>query len=210
MEKTFKDRRFIKSLLKYFLQGLFYVVPIGVTIYLIVWLVVRIDGIITLDFPGLGLIAILVGITIVGFLGHFFVSYLRPLDRAMEKTPLIKLVYTSMKDMMSAFVGKKKQFKTPVLVKMGEGLEIERMGFITQEDLSEIGIGNDKAAVYFPFSYGINGQVMIVPKKKITQIHASSSDVMKFIVSGGVTNVESTEKQKLLLKKTNDEKDLFK
>ena len=198
MEEIAKDKSFLKKLIKYFLQGLFYLVPIGVTVYLIIWLVVKIDGIINLAFPGLGLIAILVGITVIGFLGsHFFVSYLRPLDRAMEKTPLIKLVYTSMKDMMSAFVGKKKQFKTPVLVTMGEGLEIERMGFITKDDLSDMGISNDKAAVYFPFSYGINGQVMIVPKKNITIIHASSSDVMKFIVSGGVTNVESTNKTHL-------------
>ena len=196
MEEIGKDKRFFKTLIKYFLQGLFYVVPIGVTIYLIVWLVIKIDGIIPLDIPGLGLIAILIAITVIGFLGsHFFVSYLRPLDRAMEKTPLIKLVYTSMKDMMSAFVGKKKQFKTPVLVKMGEGLEVERMGFIMKDDLSEMGIVEDKVAVYFPFSYGINGQVMIIPKKNITPIHASSSEVMKFIVSGGVTNVESTEKQ---------------
>lgn len=196
MEETGKDKRFLKTLIKYFLQGLFYVVPIGVTVYLIVWLVVKIDGIIPLDIPGLGLMAILISITVIGFLGsHFFVSYLRPLDRAMEKTPLIKLVYTSMKDMMSAFVGKKKQFKTPVLVKMGEGIEVERMGFITKDDLSEMGISEDKVAVYFPFSYGINGQVMIIPKKNISRIHASSSDVMKFIVSGGVTNVESTEKQ---------------
>ena len=198
MEEIAKDMSFLKTLIKYFLQGLFYLVPIGVTVYLIIWLVVKIDGIINLDFPGLGLIAILVGITVIGFLGsHFFVSYLRPLDRAMEKTPLIKLVYTSMKDMMSAFVGKKKQFKTPVLVTMGEGLEIERMRFITKDDLSDMGISNDKAAVYFPFSYGINGQVMIVPKKNITIIHASSSDVMKFIVSGGVTNVESNNKTHL-------------
>ncbi|MFT6166781.1 MAG: putative membrane protein [Vicingaceae bacterium] len=196
MEETGKDKRFLKTLIKYFLQGLFYVVPIGVTVYLIVWLVVKIDGIIPLDIPGLGLMVILISITVIGFLGsHFFVSYLRPLDRAMEKTPLIKLVYTSMKDMMSAFVGKKKQFKTPVLVKMGEGIEIERMGFVTKDDLSEMGISEDKVAVYFPFSYGINGQVMIIPKKNISRIHASSSDVMKFIVSGGVTNVESTEKQ---------------
>ena len=195
MEDINNDKRFFKTLIKYFLQGLFYVVPIGVTVYLIVWLVVKIDGIITLNIPGLGLIAILIGITLIGFLGsHFFVSYLRPLDRAMEKTPLIKLVYTSMKDMMSAFVGKKKQFKTPVLVKMGEGVEVERMGFITKDDLSEMGISADKVAVYFPFSYGINGQVMIIPKKNISIIHASSSDVMKFIVSGGVTTVESTEK----------------
>ena len=196
MEETGKDKHFLKTLIKYFLQGLFYVVPIGVTVYLIIWLVVKIDGIIPLDIPGLGLMVILISITVIGFLGsHFFVSYLRPLDRAMEKTPLIKLVYTSMKDMMSAFVGKKKQFKTPVLVKMGEGIEVERMGFITKDDLSEMGIGDDKVAVYFPFSYGINGQVMIIPKKNISRLYASSSDVMKFIVSGGVTNVVSTEKQ---------------
>lgn len=196
MEEIGNDKRFLKTLVRYFLQGLFYVVPIGVTVYLIVWLVVKIDGIINLDIPGLGLIAILIGITLIGFLGsHFFVSYLRPLDRAMEKTPLIKLVYTSMKDLMNAFVGKKKQFKTPVLVKIGEGLEVERMGFITKDNLSEMGISTDKVAVYFPFSYGINGQVMIIPKKNISIIHASSSDVMKFIVSGGVTNVESTERE---------------
>lgn len=196
MEEISNDKRFFKTLIKYFLQGLFYVVPVGVTIYLIVWLVVKIDGIINLDIPGLGLIAILVGVTLIGFLGsHFFVSYLRPLDRAMEKTPLIKLVYSSMKDLMSAFVGKKKQFKTPVLVKMGEGIELERVGFITKEDLSELGISADKVAVYFPFSFGINGQVLIIPKKNISTIQASSSDVMKFIVSGGVTNVESTENE---------------
>ena len=196
MEEISNDKRFLKTLIKYFLQGLFYVVPVGVTIYLIVWLVVKIDGIINLDIPGLGLAAILVGVTLIGFLGsHFFVSYLRPLDRAMEKTPLIKLVYSSMKDLMSAFVGKKKQFKTPVLVKMGEGIELERVGFITKEDLSELGISADKAAVYFPFSFGINGQVLIIPKKNISTIQASSSDVMKFIVSGGVTNVESTENE---------------
>tara|TARA_B110000046_G_scaffold29074_1_gene30317 strand:- start:58 stop:675 length:618 start_codon:yes stop_codon:yes gene_type:complete len=202
MEDSVKDKRFLKTLIKYFLQGLFYVVPIGVTVYLIIWLVVKIDGIIPLDIPGLGLIVILMSITIVGFLGsHFFVSYLKPLDRAVEKTPLIKLVYTSMKDMMSAFVGKKNQFKTPVLVKMGGGIEVERMGFITKDNLNDMGISSDKVAVYFPFSYGINGQVMIVPKKNVTRIRASSSDVMKFIVSGGVTNVESTEKQ---IEKTTD------
>ena len=196
MEEISNDKRFFKTLIKYLLQGLFYVVPVGVTIYLIVWLVVKIDGIINLDIPGLGLVAILVGVTLIGFLGsHFFVSYLRPLDRAMEKTPLIKLVYSSMKDLMSAFVGKKKQFKTPVLVKTGEGIDFERVGFITKEDLSELGISADKVAVYFPFSFGINGQVLIVPKKNISTIQASSSDVMKFIVSGGVTNVESTENE---------------
>ena len=121
----------------------------------------------------------------------------------MEKTPLIKLIYSSMKDMMSAFVGKKKQFNAPVLVKMGDMIEFERLGFVTKEDLSDLGISSDKVAVYFPFSFAISGQVLIVPKKNISVVHASSADVMKLIISGGVTNVESHDELK---KNENDEK----
>lgn len=191
-----KDQRLWKALAKYFLQGLFYLVPIGVTIYVIIWLVLKIDGLIDLEIPGLGLVVILIVVTLVGYLGtHVFFAYLRPFDRAMEKTPLIKIIYTSMKDMMSAFVGKKKQFNTPVLVKMGEMVEFERLGFVTKSDLSELGIGSDKVAVYFPFSYAISGQVLIVPKKNVSIIQASSSDVMKLIISGGVTSVETQENE---------------
>ena len=202
-EQFKKDRRLWKALAKYFLQGLFYLVPIGVTIYVIVWLVLKIDGLINLEIPGLGLIVILIVVTIVGYLGtHVFIAYLRPFDRAMEKTPLIKIIYSSMKDMMSAFVGKKKQFNAPVLVKMGEMVEFERLGFVTKSDLSELGIGDDKVAVYFPFSYAISGQVLIVPKKNVSVVHASAADVMKLIISGGVTSVEPHDDEK-----TQDEKD---
>lgn len=206
-EQFKKDRRFWKALAKYFLQGLFYLVPIGVTIYVIIYLVLKIDGIIDLPIPGLGIIVILIVVTLVGYLGtHVFFSYLRPLDRAMERTPLIKLVYSSMKDLMSAFVGKKKQFNAPVLVKMGGGMEFERLGFVTKSDLSDLGISEDKVAVYFPFSYAISGQVLIVPKKNISVVNASSSDVMKLIISGGVTTVESHEEEtNELIKKEENE-----
>lgn len=191
-EQFNKDKRLWKAVAKYFLQGLLYLVPVAVTIYVIIYLVLKIDGLINLEIPGLGLVVILVFVTVVGYLGsHFFINYLRPLDRAMERTPLIKLIYSSMKDMMSAFVGKKKQFNAPVLVKMGEMIEFERLGFVTKTDLSDLGIGEDKVAVYFPFSYAISGQVLIVPKKNVSVVHASASDVMKLIISGGVTSVES-------------------
>ena len=187
--------RIWKVLVKYFLQGLFYIVPIAVTIYVIVYLVVLLDSLINLDIPGLGIIIILIAVTLTGYLGtHFFLKYFSPFDRAIEKTPLIKIIYTSMKDLMSAFVGKKKQFKKPVLVKMGAGIEAEKLGFITKSDLSDLGIEGDKVAVYFPFSYAISGQVMVVPKKNITLLNASSTDVMKLIISGGVTSVENTKK----------------
>ncbi|KAA3650412.1 MAG: DUF502 domain-containing protein [Bacteroidetes bacterium] len=197
-----KESNLAKKLIKYFVQGLFYIVPIAVTIYVIVYLILLIDGIVNLDIPGLGLLIILVGVTLIGFIGTYFLAYFKPFDRAIESTPLIKLIYTSMKDLMNAFVGKKNQFKKPVLVKMGGDFEAERIGFMTKEDLSDIGIGNDKAAVYFPFSYAISGQVYIVPKKNISPIDASSSDIMKLIVSGGVTSIEKN-------KNKHDEKNTF-
>ena len=187
-----KESRFWKVIAKYFLQGLFYILPVTVTIYVIAYLVILLDGIISLPVPGLGILIILIAVTLVGYLGtHFFLSYFRPFDRAIEKTPLIKIIYTSMKDMMSAFVGKKKQFKHPVSVKLGEGMEVERLGFITKDNLDELGIGDDKVIVYFPFSYAISGQVFIVPRKNVTRLNASSSDVMKLIISGGVTSDDS-------------------
>jgi uncharacterized membrane protein len=190
-----KESTLFKKLVKYFLQGLFYVVPIAVTIYIIFYLIMLIDGILKLDIPGLGILVLLVGVTIIGFVGTFFLGYLKPFDRAIESTPLIKLIYSSMKDLMNAFVGKKNQFKNPVLVKMGEGFEAERIGFVTKENLNELGIGDDKIAVYLPFSYAISGQVYVVPKRNITPIDASSADVMKLIISGGVTNIESKDKK---------------
>ena len=78
---------------------------------------------------------------------------------------------------------------------MGGQLELERMGFVTKKDLTHMGISMDKVAVYFPFSYGINGQVIIVPKKNVTPINASAADVMKFIVSGGVTTIETFDSE---------------
>lgn len=185
---------FYRSIAKYFLQGLFYLVPISVTIYAISYSVILLDSFISLDVPGLGILVLFVAITIVGFLGtNYFIRLLKPFEKTIENTPLIKIIYTSMKDLMSAFVGKKKQFKRPVLVKMGEGIEMERLGFVTKKDLSDLNISGDKVAVYLPFSYAISGEVCIVPKKNVTPIEASSSDVMKMIISGGVTTVKQKD-----------------
>ena len=109
-------------------------------------------------------------------------------NKILEKVPLLKIVYSSVKDLLSAFVGKKKRFTKPVLVKM-EG-EVERIGFITQRDLTHLGVSADKIGVYIPFSYAVTGNLIIVPKSNVTPIDGSSADIMKFIISGGVTSIE--------------------
>ncbi|MFM2136484.1 MAG: hypothetical protein RL021_1884 [Bacteroidota bacterium] len=195
----------MKRVLNYFLQGLLLVVPISVTIWILVRAILWIDGLLPfqvpihlpgtqeIDIPGLGLLTIFLVISLLGYASS---RYLRnPLfsyfETLMEKAPLTKLIYTSVKDLIQAFVGEKRRFNRPVLVRLEKESDINRVGFVTQEDLTDLGITRDKVAVYLPFSYGFNGELIILPKENVTPIDASGTDMMKFIISGGVSSVEN-------------------
>ena len=182
----------MKNIINYFLQGLLYIVPISATIYIVYLIFSKIDGILPFNFPGLGLIVIILLITAVGFIGSAIIA--SPLNalfqRILNRAPLIKTIYTSVKDMMNTFVGKKKGFSEPVLVKLYENSTIERIGFITNEDIEGLNIKEGKVLVYMPHSYAISGQLFVVEKKNITHIDKSSSDIMKLIISGGVTEID--------------------
>jgi uncharacterized membrane protein len=188
-----------KSLLQYFLQGLLYIGPLTVTIYAIYVTFQWLDGFLYhyieqyfgVKIPGLGLLTVLIAITFVGFLGSriVFRPFVAMMDKAISGAPLIKIIYTSVKDLLSAFVGQKKRFSQPVLVKVSADGELEKVGFITNEDLSELGISEKKVAVYLPHSYAWSGNLFIVPAKNVTKINASATDVMKYIISGGVTKL---------------------
>lgn len=185
----------MKKLISHFFQGLLFTVPIAATIWVLFKLFGFVDGIIG-DFlpspmPGVGLLVILILITFAGYLGTTFVSapILNLLERTIEKTPLIKLIYSSVKDLISAFVGEKKRFTQPVLVTINKETGLQQIGFITQNDLSEIGLGKEKIAVYLPFSYSFMGGLFIVPRENVSPIDSSGTEMMKFIISGGVTEI---------------------
>ena len=183
----------MKKFINYFLQGLLYIVPITVTLYVVYWTFQKIDGILPFQFPGLGLIVIILLITLIGFVGSVIIT--SPINaffqRLLKRAPLLQTIYSSVKDLMSTFVGKKKGFNTPVLIKLYENSTIERIGFITNEDLSSLGIKNGKILVYLPHSYAFSGQLFVVERSYIKPIDASSAEIMKLIVSGGVTEIEN-------------------
>ena len=178
----------MKRIAGYFLQGLLYTAPIGITLYLFYLTFEFLDNLLPFKVPGIGILIILAGITIIGFLGQLIIS--QPIRaffyRLIERMPLVKVVYSSIKDLLSAFVGKERKFTSPVLVKISANQDIERMGFITQKSLEELGI-EDKIAVYIPSSYGLLGDLYIVPKEHVTPIDIHPAEAMKFIVSGGVS-----------------------
>ena len=183
----------MKKIINYFLQGLLYIVPISVTLYVVYWTFQKIDGILPFQFPGLGLIVIIALITFIGFAGSVIIA--SPINsffqRLLRKAPLLKTIYSSMKDLMRTFVGKKKGFNQAVLIKLYENSTIERLGFITNENLSSLGIKGGKILVYLPHSYAFSGQLFVVEKSYVTPIDKPSSEIMKLIVSGGVTEIEN-------------------
>ena len=183
----------MKKIINYFLQGLLYIVPISVTLYVVYWTFQKIDGILPFQFPGLGLIVIIALITFIGFAGSVIIA--SPINsffqRLLRKAPLLKTIYSSMKDLMGTFVGKKKGFNQAVLIKLYENSTIERLGFITNENLSSLGIKGGKILVYLPHSYAFSGQLFVVEKSYVTPIDKPSSEIMKLIVSGGVTEIEN-------------------
>lgn len=192
---------FSKRVMYYFFQGLLYIAPITLTIWGVIAIFDFIDGLL-IDYldsllkrhiPGLGIIVLLIAITLIGLLGStlLFKPFIAYFDQLFTKAPLIKIIYSSVKDLVSAFVGQKKRFNEPVMVKIGKGYDIEKIGFITNKDLSFLGVANQKVAVYLPHSYAWSGNLFIVPAENVTPIDASATDVMKFIISAGVTNLET-------------------
>ena len=186
----------MNNIKNHFLKGLLYIVPVAVTFWVLVEVYRLLNGIIGRFLPGnwqyLGILALIVIITLFGYLGSVIIT--NPINsffqRLLKRAPLLQTIYSSVKDLMSTFVGKKKGFNTPVLIKLYENSTIERIGFITNEDLSSLGIKSGKILVYLPHSYAFSGQLFVVDRSYITPIDRPSSEIMKLIVSGGITEIE--------------------
>lgn len=184
-------KRTLRKITGYFIKGLLLITPIGITI----WVVYQSIQYFRSLFPGeywlIGIPLIILIITLLGFLGTVFIQtpITQFVDKTLERIPLVKFIYTSVRDLMSAFMGNEKRFSKPVLVSMQTDGGVYKLGFITQKDLSSLGISEGKSAVYMPHSYNFSGNLFIVDNHRITPIEGSSEDIMKFIVSGGVTRL---------------------
>ncbi len=184
-------RKALRRIINSFFQGLLLIAPLSITVFVIYKLLVFIDGLLPMRIPGLGLLIIIGSITLIGFMGAVVIK--RPIalifNNVIERIPLIKILYTSISDLLSAFVGQKKKFTEPVMVILSRENNIRKLGFITERDLSSIGISDQFVAVYLPHSYNFSGNMFIVAADQVVPVEANSAEFMKFIVSGGVTKV---------------------
>jgi uncharacterized membrane protein len=175
-------------ILRYFFSGMVFIVPLLATAYFIFISFRWLDDQLNLPYPGLGFIIILTVITIIGYLstnyifktlGHWF-------DAGMNRIPLVKIIYSTVKDLLGAVVGDKRKFNKPVLVRINKENDLHQIGFVTQSDLSELGL-HEMVVVYFPHSYAFSGYHFFVPRENIKPLKISGPAAMKFIVSGGVS-----------------------
>jgi len=197
-----------KSIIKYLLQGLLVIAPIAVTMYAIYWIVSTVDNWLPIfrqpvkDFEGhiigyevknygLGFVIVIVSVILIGYLSSFFIQsrIFSLFYKWLEKTPGVKYIYSSVRDFFEAFAGEKKKFDKPVLANVDD-TDVWRIGFITQKDMTHWGLRNH-LAVYIPMAYSIAGNVYILPSNRVKPITSvTSSDAMKFAISGGVTHVD--------------------
>ncbi len=179
----------MKRLLGYFLRGLVLTVPLVVTVWVCYSVFVKVDGWLRLPLPGAGFVSTIALITFIGAIGSSLLtrSLVGWVEDLLSRLPFVRLLYTSTKDVLSAFVGEKKRFSQPALVELGLGNEVRVLGFLTQASAQRLG-HDTSVVVYVPHSYAWSGQMLVLPTERVKLLTTDSAEFMAFVVSGGVTD----------------------
>ncbi len=183
-------RRLLRECPGYLLRGALVTGPLVLTAYLLYFAFRTLDQLLPLGIPGLGLVISLLLVGLVGFFSSNMIGagILQATEQFLQRVPLIKLVYSSIKDLINAFVGEKKSFDKPVLVRLSADSQVRALGFATRDGLPGLGLG-DYVSVYFPQSYNFAGNLLLVPREWIEPANVSSRELMTFVVSGGVSGL---------------------
>ncbi len=188
-----------KSIGKTLITGIITVVPIVLTLYLLYWLAVSSEQVMgralqwalpsVVYFPGLGTIAGLVLVFLVGLLMKAVL--VRQLfafgESIVYRLPIIKSVYRAIRDLFDFFSPKKEHFDRVVIVNVND---MEMIGFITQDDPQRLpsSLRNpDSVLVYLPMSYMIGGFTLLIPKKDIKPCQMNMEEAMRFVLTAGIT-----------------------
>jgi uncharacterized membrane protein len=191
-----------RSISKTLLTGFITILPVVLTGYLLYWLVTSTETALgnvirlvlpeSLYWPGMGTIAGLLVVFLVGVLMHAYV--VRRLfawtEQVLYHLPVIRTVYRSIRDFLDYFSpARKQEFKQVVAVTLGEtGMQV--IGFVTQartERLPADYRGDDSVLVYLPMSYMIGGYAILMPRSAVRPLDMSMEEAMRFTLTAGVT-----------------------
>ena len=190
----------MKQLQKIFLQGLMTFLPMAVTIYIVYAGVLIVDNllgntlrtILPVYVPGLGFLLTIVIIFMLGLLLNNLITggIFQKFEQKLTEVPLIKVVYSPLRDLMNLFSkGGKESMKSVVLVDIGDG-GLRAMGVVTRENFKDLPAieaqAEDRISVYIPMSYGLGGFTILVPRSKITPVDMPIEKAMSLAITGWV------------------------
>ncbi len=198
-----------KSIGTTLITGIITVLPIVLTIYLLYWLVVSSEQVMgaalrwalpeVFYFPGLGTIAGLVLVFIVGLLMKAVL--IRQLfafgEEILYHLPIIKTVYRAIRDLFDFFSPKQENFGRVVIVNFNN---MEIIGFVTQEDpqrLPESFRNKDSVLVYIPMSYMIGGFTLLIPRADVRPCQLNMEEAMRFALTAGITGKNEDTKSRI-------------
>ncbi|HKQ25218.1 MAG TPA: DUF502 domain-containing protein [Burkholderiales bacterium] len=191
----------MKFIGRIFLTGIFTILPILATLYLVFWLIAAVERFLgsqlLLLLPdeyyraGMGLLAALVVIFLVGLLmrAWLFRQLIKVGERLLLKIPLIKVVFRALKDLFGLFSDEKNSEALQVVSVQLPGTEMRLLGFLTRSDFSDMpkGVGNENdVAVYLPMSYQVGGYTVLVPRNQVTSVPMSREEAMRFVLTAGL------------------------
>lgn len=186
---------------KLFIHGLVAILPTALTLYILYWLAVSAESILggfikffieDLYIPGMGVIAGFLIIVGVGILLRVWIFHkiFKWGESILEKLPLVKSLYGSIRDLMNLFdTSKKKEFNKVVMVTIANK-DTQMIGLVTREDFNNLpdGIENGQTvAVYLPMSYQMGGFTVFVPKTNIKPVDMSIDEAMRFALTAAVS-----------------------
>ncbi|MFD1382715.1 DUF502 domain-containing protein [Rhodanobacter aciditrophus] len=192
----------MNRLIALILKGLVAVLPIGLTVYLLFWLLSTAEALAKplvllvwpsdYYFPGLGLVTSLLLLAVIGLIVNLYgVRYLMKVSqRLFERIPLVKSIYGAICDMMTVFnLSKKTDMQSVVSLEI-QGMQL--IGFVTGADMGKRLFGeSDLVGVYLPLSYQIGGMTVYVSRDKLTPLDITMEEGMRIAVTGGVQSTKS-------------------
>jgi uncharacterized membrane protein len=192
----------MNALGKLFLKGLAVVIPAALTLAILWWLArgaeQLLGGILSRFLPqgwyvpGMGLVAGIAITILVGLLTHVIVfqKLFAIGDRILHRLPLIKSIYSALKDFVGYLSPDSEVAQSKVVLVRIPGQDFEQIGFVTREDFSRLPLElstTDPVAVYLPMSYQIGGYTLFLPRSCLTPLDLSFEDGMRLVLTGAVS-----------------------
>jgi uncharacterized membrane protein len=191
----------VRKLRSALVRGLVVVLPISFTVWLLWWLGSSTEALLqslillvvpaNYYLPGMGIVAALALLLAAGTLFNALLvqSALASWERFLERIPVVKTIYGATRDFVRLLPtgGKRRDLRHVVLARFGEAQVI---GFVTQDDASELGIvepKDDLVAVYFPMSYQIGGYTALLPRSRVVPLDLTVEAAMRLVLTGGIS-----------------------